>query len=143
MTVIFEASTLEGNGLVEVVGPDGYVGGAEGEDEFGFHVDDAVLILELAGDEQEFFAGDEQAVAFVEIGVDDDVGDASLVLHGKKDEAEGGAGALAGDDAAGGGDAAAVGGVEELFGAEDAGGVEVGAAKGHGVVVDGEACAGV
>ena len=106
-------------------------------------MDDAVLILEFAGDEEEFFAGDEESVAVVEVGVDDDVGDAGFVFEGEEDEAEGGAGALAGDDATGGGDSAAVGGVVELGCGEDVGGGEIGAAEGHWVVVYGEACAGV
>lgn len=65
-------------------------------------MDDAVLILEFAGDEEEFFAGDEETVAVVEVGVDDDVGDAGFVFQGEEDEAESGAGALAGYDATGG-----------------------------------------
>ena len=102
--------------LVEVVGVKGQVRGAEGRDDFGFDVDDAVLILEFAGNEEELLAGDEQAVAVIEVGVNDDVGDAGFVFKGKEDEAEGGAGALTGDDAAGGRNAAAVRGLVESGG---------------------------
>ncbi len=105
--------------LVEVVGAQGEVFGVEELEGLGFDVDDAVLVLEFAVDFEELAAGDEEAFAVVEVGVDDDVADAGFVFHGEEDEAEGGAGALPGDDGSGGGDEAAVGLLEELLGGED------------------------
>ncbi len=74
-------------GLVEVVGAEGQGGGFEEFESLGFDVDDAVLILQLAVDLEELAAGDEDAVGFIELRVDDDVGDAGFVLHGEEDEA--------------------------------------------------------
>jgi hypothetical protein len=93
---------------VEVVGADFEGGGLEGFQGLGFDVDDSVLILELAVDFKEFGSGDEEALALLELGRDDDVGDAGFIFHGEEDEAHGGAGALAGDDASGGGDESSV-----------------------------------
>ena len=79
----------------------------------------------------------------IKIWMDDDVGNAGFIFHGKEYKAEGCTGALTGDDATGSGDTTAVRLSEEFFGAEDACGTEVGAAIGHGVMVDGESGAGV
>lgn len=74
---------------------------------------------------------------------DDDVGDAGFVFHGEKDEAFGGAGALAGDDAAGGSDPFAVAMGAEFFSGEDLLRAEFFATVTHGMAAGGEAGAGV
>ena len=67
----------------------------------GFDVNNSVLILERAFDQEEAIARYCDAVLLEYIGCEDDVGDAGFVFEGEKDEALGCAGALAGDDAAG------------------------------------------
>jgi hypothetical protein len=109
----------------------------------GFDVDDAILILELAGDEHKARAGDDDAVRLEDVGSDDDVGDAGLVFKREKDEALGGAGALAGDYAARGADKLIGACRFKLGGGEDAEAAEAVTLIGHGVWARGEAGAGV
>src|SRR5665213_4009237 len=68
----------------------------------------AVLILELAVNLEELSSRHQDALAFVELGMDDDVGDAGFVFHGQEDEAQGRAGTLTGYDRTGGTDSLAV-----------------------------------
>jgi hypothetical protein len=65
---------------------------------------DAVLILEWSFDHEESAARDDDAILLKDVGREDDVGDAGFVFEREKDEALGGAWALAGDDAACGAD---------------------------------------
>ena len=60
----------------------------------------AILILQRAFCKDELAACDDQALPFIQIGCDDDIGDAGFVLHRKKDEPLGCAGPLPCDDAA-------------------------------------------
>lgn len=109
----------------------------------GFDVNDTVLILQLAGDEQEARAGDNNAIPLEDVGRDDDVGDAGLVFEGEEDEAFGGAGALSGDDSARGADELIGARRFELGSGEDAEVAKVLTLIGHGVRACGEAGAGV
>src|SRR5258707_188283 len=68
----------------------------------GLDADDAVVLLEAAFDDEEGARQDGPAVRFVGGRVDDDVGDAGLVLEREEDEALGCAGALADDAEAAG-----------------------------------------
>jgi hypothetical protein len=109
----------------------------------GFDVDDAVLILEFAGDEQETRAGDDDAVRLENIGGDDDVGDSGFVFKREEDEAFGGAGALAADYSACGADWLLGACGFEFGGREDAEAAEALALIGHGVRAGGNASSGV
>src|SRR5204862_546364 len=71
------------------------------------------------GDEGDALA-EGAAVLLVDVGADDEVGDAGLVLEGDEEDARGGGGALAHEDESGDGDAFAVG--EAVFVGEVAGG---------------------
>ena len=73
----------------------------EGDYSLGFDVNNSVLILERAIDQEKSVASNDNAVLLEYIGCEDDVGDAGFVFEGEKDEALGCAGALARDDAAG------------------------------------------
>ena len=64
-------------------------------------MDNAVLVLQCALNQNKFAASDDYPLPLIEIGSDDDIGDARLVFHGEKDEALGRAWALPGDDTAG------------------------------------------
>src|ERR1700744_5020956 len=128
---------------VEVVGAnfEGAVGA--GGKSHSFNVDDVVLILQGAFDQQEAAAGDEQAVAVVQVGSNDDIGDAGFVFHGDEDEAFSGARALAGDDASGGADVFAIAAGFQLLGREDVAAAQFGATVVHGMFANGKAGAGV
>jgi len=69
--------------------------GGELRHALGLDRGDAVLVLQHALDQQKRRLDDDQAIGGVEIGPDDDVGDAGFVFEGEEDEALGGARALA------------------------------------------------
>src|SRR5260370_4695468 len=71
----------------------------QAEEAVALDADDAVVLLQAAFDHEQRAGQDGAAVLLEGVGVDDDVGDAGLVLEGEEDEAFGGPGALA-DDAA-------------------------------------------
>lgn len=96
----------------------------------GFDGNDVVLILQQAFDAEEFFAIDDEAVFFVEIRADDDVGDAGFVLEAQKDKTLGGAGTLAGNHATGHDGERAVGNAAQIAGAAHTASFESGAAIG-------------
>jgi len=73
----------------------------EGDNSLGFDVDNSVLILERSFDQEKSVASNDNAVLLKYIGCEDDVGDACFIFQGEKDEALGGARALARDYAAG------------------------------------------
>src|SRR5215469_6210949 len=107
-------------------------------DAFGADRDYDVLVLQDAFDGEKTLAGQEQAVLVEEIGADDGVGDSGFIFEADENESFGGAGALAGDDAASDAKAFAGGQIAEFDGAPDAHGIEPLAAVGHGVRADGE-----
>jgi len=86
---------------VKVMGTDVGACDVEGDYSLGFDVNNSVLILERAFNQEESVARHNDAVLLEYIGCEDDVGDAGFVFEGEKDEALGCAGALACDDAAG------------------------------------------
>ena len=51
------------------------------------HVDHAVLILKRAFDTQELSARDRNAIPFVEIGMDDGIGNSGLIFETQEDKA--------------------------------------------------------
>ena len=67
----------------------------------GLHVNHSVLILQRALNQQKLAARDHQAVALVNIGSHDHVGDAGFIFHREKDESLRGSRPLPGDHAAG------------------------------------------
>ena len=72
----------------------------EVDDPASLEVDDFALAADLAVDAGQAGADDFAALAFQELGADDDVGEAGFVFEGDEHRAFGGAGALAaGDDA--------------------------------------------
>jgi hypothetical protein len=75
----------------------------------GFDVDYTVLMLERTFDTHEAAARNDDAILFESVGGEDDVGDPGFVFEGEKDEAFGGSGALARNDAAGNTDVVMVG----------------------------------
>ena len=87
----------------------------EGDYPLGFDVNNSVLILELAYDQEKSVACYNDAVLLEYIGCEDDVGDAGFVFEGEKDEALGCAGALSGDDAAGNADRLIAAFLHEFF----------------------------
>jgi len=87
----------------------------EGDYSLGFDVNNSVLILERAIDQEKSVASNDNAVLLEYIGCEDDVGDAGFVFEGEKDEALGCAGALAGDDAAGDADGLIAASLNEFF----------------------------
>src|SRR6266702_2777597 len=66
----------------------------------GFHMNDAVLILQWTFGKDELAACDDQPLPFVKVGRYDDVGDAGLVFHRQEDEPHGRPRTLPGDHAA-------------------------------------------
>jgi hypothetical protein len=66
------------------------------------YMNHAVLVLQWAFREDELAACDNQALSLIQIGCDDDIGDASFIFHRQKDESLCCTGTLPGDDAAGG-----------------------------------------
>jgi hypothetical protein len=85
------------------------------DNSLGFDVNNSVLILERAFDQEESVASNDIAVLLEYIGCEDDVGDAGFVFEGEKYEALGCAGALAGDDAAGNADGLIATSLNEFF----------------------------
>ena len=71
---------VHGSRLVKVMGHYRSSSDVQFLDVFCAKMDDLVDVLQRAFDQQEFRIGDEVAVGFVEIGIDDSVGDASLIL---------------------------------------------------------------
>ncbi len=91
----------------------------------GQQVHDLSFALQYAEDAEEAGGEEFAALAFGEVGVDDDVGEAGFVLERQEDDAAGGAGALAaGDDAGTAGRAVVFQGAQR-GGGEVALGVEV------------------
>ena len=107
----------------------------------GLHGDDVVLILQQTFDEEKLLVHDDQAILREELRRDDGVGNAGFVLDAEEDEALGGAGALARDDAAGNADGRAVGKIAEFDGGMNALPLEASAVVSHGVESHGESCA--
>src|ERR1035438_1877309 len=66
------------------------MGDVERDDFTRFHMDDAILNLELSVDAQNAAAGDHQTVRFKHIRRNDDVGNAGFVFKREKYEAPGG-----------------------------------------------------
>ena len=85
---------------MKVMGTD--IGACDVERDYslGFDVNNSVLILERAFDQEKSVASNDNAVLLEYIGCEDDVGDACFIFQGKKHKALGGARTLAGDDAA-------------------------------------------
>lgn len=115
----------------------------EVDDSASLEVDDFALAADLAVDAEQAGADDFAALAFHELGADDDVGEAGFVLEGDEHRAFGGAGALAAGDDAGGADELAVGAVGDLPGGDEAHGGEAFAQQGEWVAAEGETEAGV
>ena len=91
----------------------------------GEQVHDFSFALQDAEDAEEAGGEEFSALAFGEVGVDDDVGEAGFVFDGEEDDAAGSAGALAaGDDAGAAGRAVVFQGAQR-GGGEVALGVEV------------------
>ena len=93
-------------------------------------MDDAGLVLQLAGRGDEARADDDRAQALERLRPDDEIGDARLVLQRHEDHALGGAGALAHQHQPGDGDALAALDAGERVGALDAARVEARAHEG-------------
>src|SRR5207237_7385800 len=100
---------------------------------------DAVVLLQPAFDDQERAGEDGAAVALEGVGIDDDVGDAGLVLQAEEDESFGGAGALADDAEPAGADALAAAQAGKLAGGVDVQGAQAFALEGHRMGSDGHA----
>src|ERR1700677_635451 len=79
-------TTTLGPALVEVMRTDLQCLVGESVKPQCFHMDDAILILQRPFRQDEFAAGHDQALPFVEIRCDDDVRDAGFVFHREKDE---------------------------------------------------------
>src|SRR5579872_2912920 len=117
----------------------GYFGRAdlERQDAIGFDRKHMVEVLQGAFNQQELFANEEEAIFFEQVGSDDGVGDAGLILQAEKHESVGGAGALAGDDAAGNAHAAAIFDVLQVAGAQHT--TQLEAPVSHGVAAHSQA----
>ena len=76
------------------------LGDEEREYAFGFDGDHVVLILQNALDHEEAFGDQQEAVLVQQIGMDDCISNPGFVFEAEEEEAFGGAGTLAGDDAA-------------------------------------------
>ncbi len=91
----------------------------------GQQVHDLPFALQYTEDAEEAGGEEFSALAFGEVGVDDDIGEAGLVFDGQENDTAGGAGALAaGDDAGAAGRAVVFQGAQR-GGGEVALGVEV------------------
>ena len=82
----------------------------------GQKVDDALLVLDTAGDAEKGLGAKKHQVALGDAGKDDDVGEPRFVFEGHEEDARGGGRALAADDEAGVVRAVSVGDAVELFG---------------------------
>ena len=80
----------------------------------GLEVDDLALAFDAAFGEQGDGGVGGAAVFFEDLGADDEVGGAGLVLQGAKDDAQGGRGSLADEDQAGDADPLALFGLAEV-----------------------------
>ena len=114
-------------------------GSASGVKAAGADVDDAVDDLQRAFDQQQRRGVDDGAVALEDVGRDDGVADAGLVLEGEEAEALRRAGALADDDQAGDLGPAAVALPRQIAGAQHALRVHVRAQVLHEMRADGHA----
>lgn len=92
-----------------------------------FDVDHVVLILEWAFNKQKLAARDHQSILVIEVGRDDDVRNARLVLHRNEDKLFRGAGPLASDDAAGHADKLSVSALPEILSRKDIAAAQLGA----------------
>lgn len=64
------------------------------------YMDDAVLILQCTFGKDELAACNHQPLPLIEVGRDDDIGDASFVFHRQKNKSHSRTGPLTSDDAA-------------------------------------------
>ena len=114
--------------------------GADGEGLYGtgFEMNDVVLILDDAGDKNEALVEHDHTILIIKIRGDDDAGGSGFVLEGHKDEAFGGAGALAGDNTTSGRGGDAVRKIAKFDGGFDAVGAKSFASIEHGVVAGSE-----
>ena len=65
-----------------------------------FHMNHAILILQGSFDNQEFAARDNQTLPLIQVGRDDDIGNAGFIFHREEDETLCRAGPLPRNDAA-------------------------------------------
>src|SRR5262245_27165071 len=89
------------------------------EEAFGGDGDDVLSVLDAPFDDQRGMAENHRAPAFEDVGADDGVGEAGLVLESDEDEALGGSGALAHDYHAADADSLAVALAGEVGGGGD------------------------
>jgi hypothetical protein len=85
----------------------------------GFDGDDVVLMLKAAGNQEEWFLGDDEAEFFKELRVYDNIRNAGFIFEAEKDETFGGAGALAANDVARDADQLVVASGGEIGGAQN------------------------